>query len=146
MAVWKQARVPPATARRPSRARSALRSGAMPPMPPIWMAIEEKFEKPAQSVGGDHRRALGELAAVHQPLQLDVAQELVGRRLDAEQAAHGHRLAPRHAHDEGERREQPAEQDAQAELDVEEATEGAEDGAVEQSDEAEKGEQHGADV
>ncbi len=46
VAVWKQARVPAIIARRPSLARSALRSGAMPPMPPIWMAMEEKLAKP----------------------------------------------------------------------------------------------------
>jgi hypothetical protein len=31
---------PPSTARRPKRARSPRRSGARPPMPPIWIAIE----------------------------------------------------------------------------------------------------------
>src|SRR5690606_8757860 len=46
VAVMNVASEPPSTARRPNRARSARRSGAMPPMPPIWIAIEEKLAKP----------------------------------------------------------------------------------------------------
>ena len=46
VAVWKQASEPATMARRPSCARSDLRSGASAPMPPIWIAIEEKLEKP----------------------------------------------------------------------------------------------------
>jgi ribokinase len=37
---------PPSTAFRPKRARSARRSGASEPMPPIWIAIELKLAKP----------------------------------------------------------------------------------------------------
>ena len=36
----------PMTAMTPRRARSPLRLGAIPPMPPIWMPIEEKLAKP----------------------------------------------------------------------------------------------------
>ena len=46
VAVRKFASVPASMARRPSRARSPRREGASEPMPPIWMAIEEKFAKP----------------------------------------------------------------------------------------------------
>lgn len=46
VAVRKFASVPASIARRPSRARSPRRDGASEPMPPIWMAIEEKFAKP----------------------------------------------------------------------------------------------------
>src|SRR5690606_3141958 len=46
VAVRNAASAPPIIARRPSRARSLRRDGAMPPMPPIWMAIEAKFAKP----------------------------------------------------------------------------------------------------
>ena len=44
--VMNAAREPPIMARRPIRARSARREGAMPPMPPIWIPIEAKFAKP----------------------------------------------------------------------------------------------------
>ena len=44
-AVIIMARVPPIIARKPRRARSARRSGAMPPMPPIWMPMLPKFAK-----------------------------------------------------------------------------------------------------
>src|SRR5690606_26621864 len=46
VAVISVAMVPPRTARRPKRARSLRRSGASPPMPPIWIAIELKLAKP----------------------------------------------------------------------------------------------------
>src|SRR5690606_35434237 len=46
VAVMKVAMEPPSTARRPKRARSWRRSGARPPMPPIWIAIELKLAKP----------------------------------------------------------------------------------------------------
>jgi len=36
-------------ARIPSLARSPRRDGASDPMPPIWMAIEEKFAKPQRA-------------------------------------------------------------------------------------------------
>ena len=42
----KVATEPPSTARMPNRARSWRRSGARPPMPPIWIAIELKLAKP----------------------------------------------------------------------------------------------------
>ena len=44
--VMKAAKVPPIIALRPSLARSRVREGAMPPNPPIWMAIELKLAKP----------------------------------------------------------------------------------------------------
>ena len=53
------ASVPPRTALRPSRARSGRRSGASPPMPPIWMAMEEKLAKP-HSAYVEISKALGE--------------------------------------------------------------------------------------
>src|SRR6185503_10897464 len=42
----KLARVPAIIARRPSRARSCLRSGASAPMPPIWMPTELRLANP----------------------------------------------------------------------------------------------------
>src|SRR5262249_18819894 len=48
-AVMKDTRDPASSARNPSRARSDLRVGARPPMPPIWMPIEEKFAKPQRA-------------------------------------------------------------------------------------------------
>ena len=45
-AVIQQAIAPPSMARKPSFAKSPRRSGAMPPIPPNWMPIDEKFEKP----------------------------------------------------------------------------------------------------
>ena len=45
-AVMKAAIEPPIIARRPNRARSCRRRGAIPPIPPIWMAIDEKLAKP----------------------------------------------------------------------------------------------------
>ena len=45
-AVMKQARVPPIMALRPSLAKSDRRSGAIPPIPPIWIPIELKLAKP----------------------------------------------------------------------------------------------------
>ncbi len=45
----KLASVPASMARKPSRARSALRLGASAPMPPIWMPTEEKLAKPASA-------------------------------------------------------------------------------------------------
>ena len=45
-ALMKAARFPAIIPRRPRRAMSARRVGAMPPMPPIWMAMLEKLAKP----------------------------------------------------------------------------------------------------
>ena len=45
----KFAMVPAAMALSPSRARSDFRVGASAPIPPIWMAIELKFAKPASA-------------------------------------------------------------------------------------------------
>ena len=45
-AVMLLASMPPSIARKPRRARSARRSGAIAPMPPIWMAIDPKFANP----------------------------------------------------------------------------------------------------
>src|SRR5207247_7026401 len=45
-AVMKLTSEPASRARKPSRARSDLRVGASPPIPPIWMPIEEKFANP----------------------------------------------------------------------------------------------------
>ena len=45
-----QRRYAPATiARRPNAAMSFRRSGANPPIPPIWIAIDEKFAKPSSA-------------------------------------------------------------------------------------------------
>ena len=41
-----EASVPAIIARIPRRLRSPRRSGARPPMPPIWMAMLLKFAKP----------------------------------------------------------------------------------------------------
>ena len=46
VAVMNAAIDPAIMARRPNRDRSCLREGAMPPMPPSWIAIEEKFANP----------------------------------------------------------------------------------------------------
>src|SRR4051812_46594844 len=46
VAVMNVAIEPPSTARNPKRARSLRRSGASPPMPPIWIAIELKLANP----------------------------------------------------------------------------------------------------
>ncbi len=46
VALMKAARFPASIARRPRRAMSLRRSGARPPMPPIWMPMLEKFAKP----------------------------------------------------------------------------------------------------
>ena len=46
VAVIMLASVPASTARSPNCASSDLRLGASPPIPPIWIAIEEKFAKP----------------------------------------------------------------------------------------------------
>src|SRR4051794_40423543 len=46
VAVRKFANVPANIARIPSLARSPRRDGASDPMPPIWIAIDEKFAKP----------------------------------------------------------------------------------------------------
>jgi hypothetical protein len=43
------ARLPAIIARSPKRAISLRRSGASPPMPPIWIAIEEKLAKPSSA-------------------------------------------------------------------------------------------------
>ena len=43
------ARLPAIMARSPSRAMSPRRSGARPPIPPIWIAIEEKLAKPSSA-------------------------------------------------------------------------------------------------
>ena len=45
-AVMNAASVPPIMARSPMRARSSLRSGAIPPIPPSWIAIDEKLANP----------------------------------------------------------------------------------------------------
>ena len=49
VAVRKFASVPASIARRPRRARSPRREGASEPMPPIWMAMDEKFAKPQRA-------------------------------------------------------------------------------------------------
>jgi hypothetical protein len=41
-----EASVPAIIARMPIRDRSLRRAGAIPPIPPIWIAIELKFAKP----------------------------------------------------------------------------------------------------
>ncbi len=46
VAVMNEASVPAIMARMPIRDRSLRRAGAMPPMPPIWIAIELKFANP----------------------------------------------------------------------------------------------------
>ncbi len=43
------ARLPPSMARSPSRDRSPRLSGAMPPMPPIWIAIDGKLANPSSA-------------------------------------------------------------------------------------------------
>src|SRR5262249_41985640 len=45
-AVMNETSDPASSARKPSLARSDLRVGARPPMPPIWMPIEEKLANP----------------------------------------------------------------------------------------------------
>jgi hypothetical protein len=45
----KAARFPATIARSPSAAMSFLRSGASPPIPPIWIAIDEKLAKPSSA-------------------------------------------------------------------------------------------------
>ena len=45
-ALMNAARLPAIIPRRPSRAISLLRSGAMPPMPPTWIAMLEKLANP----------------------------------------------------------------------------------------------------
>lgn len=45
-AVMKAAIEPPIMALSASRDRSCRRRGAIPPMPPIWIAIDEKLAKP----------------------------------------------------------------------------------------------------
>lgn len=46
VAVMKAAMVPPIMALSPKRDRSWRRDGAIPPMPPSWMAMDEKLAKP----------------------------------------------------------------------------------------------------
>ena len=46
VAVINVATDPPSTARNPSRAMSPRLPGASPPIPPIWIAIDEKFANP----------------------------------------------------------------------------------------------------
>ena len=46
VAVMKAASAPPTIARSPMRERSCRREGASPPMPPSWMAMEEKLANP----------------------------------------------------------------------------------------------------
>jgi hypothetical protein len=46
VAVWKHASDPATIARKPSRAKSERRFGANDPKPPIWIAMELKFENP----------------------------------------------------------------------------------------------------
>ncbi len=46
VAVMNAARDPATIARNPSFERSCLRDGANPPIPPNWMAMEEKFANP----------------------------------------------------------------------------------------------------
>ena len=48
-ALMNAARLPATIARRPKRAISPRRSGARPPMPPIWMPMDEKFAKPRRA-------------------------------------------------------------------------------------------------
>jgi hypothetical protein len=48
-AVMNAASVPAIIALRPIRARSLRRVGAMPPMPPIWIAMELKLAKPQRA-------------------------------------------------------------------------------------------------
>lgn len=47
-ALMKAARLPAIIARRPSRAMSGRRSGASPPIPPIWIAMDERLAKPSR--------------------------------------------------------------------------------------------------
>jgi hypothetical protein len=49
VAVMKAAMEPPIMALSPSLARSCFRFGAIPPIPPIWMAMEEKLAKPERA-------------------------------------------------------------------------------------------------
>ena len=46
LAVMQAASAPPHIARKPRRATSARRPGAMAPMPPTWMAMELKLANP----------------------------------------------------------------------------------------------------
>src|SRR5690606_41889468 len=46
VAVMNAASVPPTMALSPRRERSLRREGAIPPIPPIWIAIELKLAKP----------------------------------------------------------------------------------------------------
>ena len=48
-AVMNAAIDPPIMALRPSRARSSRRDGAIPPIPPIWTAIEAKLANPERA-------------------------------------------------------------------------------------------------
>src|SRR5579884_3174672 len=83
----KLASVPVIIARSPSRARSWRRVGANAPMPPTWMAMEEKFAKPQRA---------------------NVGNELVQHHAGAEKVANGGRIAPAYPHKPGHRRENPA--------------------------------------
>ena len=137
VAVTKLASVPASMARRPRRARSCRRVGASAPMPPIWIPIELKFAKP-QSANVAIVNDRGSSVAFSEPSSR-VGDELVERHPRAEQVADGRRVPPRHAHAPGDRREHPAEDLLQAEADEAEQR-------VDERDQRQERDQHGADV
>ena len=88
----KFASVPASMARKPSRARSPLRSGASAPMPPIWMPTELKLAKPA-SANDAMVKDRGSSVALSWP-ELGEGDELVEHGAGAEQAADGAAVVP----------------------------------------------------
>ena len=62
VAVMNEASDPPSSARNPRRAMSPFRVGASPPIPPIWIPMEEKFANP-QSANDAIRRAFSDIPA-----------------------------------------------------------------------------------
>ena len=84
-------------------------------MPPIWIAIDEKFAKPHSAYVAMSWLCRVEL--VEMLGHVDVRDELVDDDFLADEAADEIRVLPRHADEPGQRREHPAEHRLQRKLD-----------------------------
>ena len=96
----------------PSDTTSSRRSGTMVPKPCDHDAERSEIGKPAHGVEQDQARARVERVS-RQLRQLHIGDELVEDRLDAHQAAGGHRLIPGNADEPAYRRHRDAEQTLQ---------------------------------
>ena len=83
-------------------------------MPPIWMAIDEKFAKPHSAYVAITKLRGSRLDPTPGSPSFDERDELVEHHARAEEVADGQAVLPRHAHRPRDRTEDPAEDDVEA--------------------------------